>query len=60
MVTAATLHKNHLFADAGKLTLLEHGLLSLAKQYQWQLRRLKATKHVISRPLHGLRICIRG
>jgi putative transposase len=37
MVTAATLHKNHLFADAGKLTLLEHGLLSLAKQYQWQL-----------------------
>ena len=37
MVTAATLHKDHLFADAGKLTLLEHGLLSLAKQYQWQL-----------------------
>jgi putative transposase len=37
MVTAATLHKNHLFANAGKLTLLEHGLLSLAKKYQWQL-----------------------
>ncbi len=37
MVTAATLHKEHLFADAGKLTLLERGLLSLAKQYQWQL-----------------------
>ena len=40
MVTAATLHKDHLFADTGKLTLLEHGLLSLAKQYQWQLEGL--------------------
>ena len=37
MVTAATLQKNHLFADSDKLTLLENGLLSLAKQYQWQL-----------------------
>jgi len=37
IVTAATLHKDHLFADAGRLTLLEHDLLSLAKQYQWQL-----------------------
>jgi len=37
MVTAATLHKKPLFADAAKLTLLEHGLLSLAKQYQWQI-----------------------
>ena len=37
MVTAATLHKEHLFADAAKLTLLEHDLLSLAKKYQWQL-----------------------
>jgi putative transposase len=37
MVTAATLHKDHLFADADKLTLLERGLLSLAKHYQWQL-----------------------
>ena len=37
MVTAATLHKENLFADAGKLTLLEHGLLSLAKKYQWQI-----------------------
>ena len=37
MVTAATLNKNHLFADPGKLKLLEHYLLSLAKQYQWQL-----------------------
>jgi len=37
MVTAATLHKDHLFAEASRLTLLEHGLLSLAKHYQWQL-----------------------
>jgi putative transposase len=37
IVTAATLHKEHLFLDARKLTLLENGLLSLAKQYQWQL-----------------------
>jgi putative transposase len=36
IVTSATLHKEHLFADARKLTLLESGLLSLAKQYQWQ------------------------
>ena len=38
IVTAATLTKNHLFADPGKLTLLENCLLSLAKQYQWQLQ----------------------
>jgi putative transposase len=37
IVTAATLHKEPLFAGARKLTLLENGLLSLAKQYQWQL-----------------------
>jgi len=37
MVTAATLQKDHLFADASRLTLLERNLLSLAKQYQWQL-----------------------
>ena len=37
MVTAATMHKNRLFADAAKLTLLESALLSLAKKYQWQL-----------------------
>ena len=37
MVTAATLRKERLFADAAKLTLLERALLSLAKQYQWQL-----------------------
>ena len=37
MVTAATLYKNHLFAGADKLTLLERQLLSLSKQYQWQL-----------------------
>jgi putative transposase len=37
MVTAATLHKEHLFADPKTLTLLQRTLLSLAKQYQWQL-----------------------
>src|SRR5437867_3071080 len=38
MVTAATLHKEHLFSGKEKLTLLENGLLSLAKQYSWQLQ----------------------
>jgi putative transposase len=37
MVTGATLHKQHLFTQAEKLRLLENSLLSLAKQYQWQL-----------------------
>ena len=37
IVTAATLHKDHLFSDHGKLTLLENMLLSLAKRYRWRL-----------------------
>ena len=37
MVTAATLHKRHLFGDSEKLTLLERSLLSLAKQYEWHV-----------------------
>jgi putative transposase len=37
MVTAATLHKQHLFLDSKRLTLLQHELLSLAKQYEWHL-----------------------
>src|SRR5262252_2160332 len=37
MVTAGTLNKEHLFADAGKLTSLQNSLLSLAKKYHWQL-----------------------
>jgi putative transposase len=37
MVTAATLHKEHLFASNEKLSLLEMDLLALAKQYGWQL-----------------------
>jgi len=37
IVTAATLHKDHLFADACRLTSLQHLLLSLAKEYQWRL-----------------------
>jgi len=37
IVTPGTFHKEHLFADPTRLTLLERTLLSLAKQYQWQL-----------------------
>jgi REP-associated tyrosine transposase len=37
IVTAATLHKDHLYQTADKLTLLENTLLGLAKQYGWQL-----------------------
>lgn len=37
MVTAATLHKQHLFAGSDKLTLLEDRLLSLSRRYNWQL-----------------------
>jgi putative transposase len=37
IVTAATLHKDHLFADARRLTSLQHLLLSLAREYQWRL-----------------------
>ncbi|MDQ1729026.1 MAG: REP-associated tyrosine transposase [Pyrinomonadaceae bacterium] len=37
LVTGATLHKAHLFATDEKLTMLESDLLTLAKQYGWQL-----------------------
>jgi len=37
IVTGATLRKVHLFTSAEKLSLLEHDLLSLARQYEWQL-----------------------
>ncbi|MCI0491145.1 MAG: transposase [Blastocatellia bacterium] len=37
MVTAATLYKEHLFIGSEQLTMLENGLLSLAKKYHWQL-----------------------
>ena len=37
MVTGATLYKEHLFKEPDKLTLLENKLLSLAKQYCWQM-----------------------
>ena len=37
MVTSATLHKQHLFNSPEKLTLLEDGLLSLARKHHWQL-----------------------
>jgi len=37
MITAATLHKQKLFASAQQLDLLESELLSLAKKYEWHL-----------------------
>jgi putative transposase len=37
MVTGATLYKRHLFTTDEKLSLLESEVLSLAKQYFWQL-----------------------
>jgi putative transposase len=37
MVTGATLYKDHFFSGAERLDMLEGSLLSLAKQYQWQL-----------------------
>src|SRR5258706_15067179 len=37
MVTAATLHKHRLFDNEVKLTLLQNNLLTLTKQYHWQL-----------------------
>ena len=37
MVTGATLHKEHLFCNGEKLSLLENHLLTLAKRYHWQL-----------------------
>ena len=37
MVTAATIHKQHLFASTEALDLLENQLLSLALKYEWHL-----------------------
>jgi putative transposase len=37
LVTGATLHKGHLFSTDEKLSLLENNLLTLARNYQWQL-----------------------
>jgi len=37
MITGATLHKQHLFSNAQKLSLLESEILTLAKAYCWQL-----------------------
>jgi putative transposase len=36
MVTAGTLHKEHLFRGSERLTLMERRLLELAGQYLWQ------------------------
>ena len=37
IVTAGTLYKEHFFKTPESLNLLESRLLSLARQYQWQL-----------------------
>ena len=37
MVTSATIYKQHLFNSPDKLTLLESKLLTLARNYNWQL-----------------------
>jgi putative transposase len=37
MVTAGTLNKEHIFCDAQSLGFMESQLLSLGKQYDWQL-----------------------
>ncbi|MBX7218659.1 MAG: transposase [Blastocatellia bacterium] len=37
MMTAGTLHKEHVFGTNEKLTLLENRLLAFAQQYGWQL-----------------------
>ena len=37
MVTGATLHKQHFFTANDHLDLLEDSLLTLSKQYLWQL-----------------------
>jgi putative transposase len=42
MVTGATLYKKHLFKGEERLNLLEGDLLSLSKQYGWQLEAWSA------------------
>ena len=42
MVTGATLYKEHLFKGQERLTLLEGCILSLSKQYGWQLEAWSA------------------
>ena len=37
MVTSGTLYKHRLFASEEKLTLLQNALLTLTKQFRWQL-----------------------
>ena len=37
MVTAATLHKQHIFKSDGQLSFLQSEMLALAKHYSWQL-----------------------
>jgi putative transposase len=60
MVTGATLHKEHIFHSPEKLEILERELLTLAKQYGWQLEawavfvnhyHIVARGHVAPRPL---------
>lgn len=52
MITGATLYKKLFFCDSAKLTLLENEILSLAKQYAWQLEAWAAFAnhyHMIAR-----------
>ena len=56
MVTAATLHKEHLFKTAERRTSLERELLSLAKRYEWQLEAWAAFSnhyHFVGRESSG-------
>jgi putative transposase len=55
MVTGATLNKRHLFSGSDRLDMLENSLLTLSKQYQWQLEAWAAFTnhyHMIARG-HG-------
>src|ERR1700741_4692958 len=58
MVTGATLYKEHLFAGEQKLDLLEGTLLSLAKQFCWQLEAWSVFSnhyHFVGRSTGGLK-----
>ena len=52
MVTGATLYKSHLFSGRDRLDILEGGLLTLSKQYDWQLEAWAAFSnhyHIVAR-----------
>ena len=52
MVTGATLYKQHVFSGRERLDILERSLLTLAKEYLWQLEAWSAFAnhyHIIAR-----------